>query len=235
MLWAAAALGCIHTVLGPDHYVPFVMMARAERWSAWRTGVVTLLCGIGHVGSSVVIGIGLAVAGTAWTAWQGSSWYGVQDGRGQFAAWMLIIAGSLLFVWGLVRAARAKRHTHPHLHGNGTVHAHEHAHHQDHVHVHAQESEQRSITPWLLFVIFIFGPCESLVPLMLAGWAASGLIGAALIAAAFSVATVVTIMGTVSVLLLGVNRIPLGRLERYSLAMAGSALVLCGVAIRCGL
>ena len=70
---------------------------------------------------------------------------------------------------------------------------------------------------------------------MLAGWATQGLIGAALIAAAFSLATVVTIVASVGVLLLGVNRIPLGRLERYSLAMAGSALVLCGVAIQFGL
>ena len=28
---AAASLGFLHTLLGPDHYLPFVVMARAKR------------------------------------------------------------------------------------------------------------------------------------------------------------------------------------------------------------
>jgi ABC-type nickel/cobalt efflux system permease component RcnA len=235
LLWVAAALGCIHTILGPDHYVPFVMMAKAERWSPLRTSVVTFLCGVGHVSSSVIIGAGLAVAGTAWTAWYGSTWQGIQDWRGDLAAWMLIAAGGCIFIWGLVRAARNRPHAHVHAHANGTIHEHTHDHHQEHAHVHASEEPRRRLTPWILFVIFVFGPCESLVPLMLAAWAVSGLFGAALVAACFSFTTVVTIMASVAILLLGMNRLPFGNLERYSLATAGSALVACGVAIQFGL
>jgi len=28
----AASLGLFHTLFGPDHYLPFIMMARARRW-----------------------------------------------------------------------------------------------------------------------------------------------------------------------------------------------------------
>jgi len=47
----AASLGFIHTLLGPDHYVPFVAMSKARHWSITRTSLVTLLRGIAiHLG-----------------------------------------------------------------------------------------------------------------------------------------------------------------------------------------
>ena len=33
LMWTAAALGFLHTILGPDHYVPFVALRRARRWT----------------------------------------------------------------------------------------------------------------------------------------------------------------------------------------------------------
>ncbi|MBU1984854.1 hypothetical protein KJ815_10640, partial [bacterium] len=57
LLGTAATLGFVHTLLGPDHYVPFIAMARARRWSQRRTMLITALCGIGHVSSSVIIGL----------------------------------------------------------------------------------------------------------------------------------------------------------------------------------
>ena len=143
--------------------------------------------------------------------------------------------GAAFLAWGLVRAWRNKPHTHAHVHENGMTHTHQHEHQDDHVHRHAVGDKNRSITPWVLFAIFVFGPCESLVPLMLAAWAAGGFIGAALVAGAFSITTIATIMSVVGVLLLGVARIPLGKLDRYALAAAGLALVLCGLAILFGL
>ncbi len=43
LLGAAATLGFLHSVLGPDHYVPFVMMARAQTWPRRKTAIVTFL------------------------------------------------------------------------------------------------------------------------------------------------------------------------------------------------
>ena len=62
----AASIGFLHTLLGPDHYLPFIAMSRARQWSPARTALVTVLCGVGHVAGSVlpgVIGIALGPAG----------------------------------------------------------------------------------------------------------------------------------------------------------------------------
>jgi hypothetical protein len=53
----AASLGFFHTLLGPDHYLPFIMMSWARGWSGLKTGLITFLCGLGHICSSVVLGL----------------------------------------------------------------------------------------------------------------------------------------------------------------------------------
>ncbi len=52
----AASIGFFHTLLGPDHYIPFIVISKARKWSMWKTNLITFLCGIGHVGSSILIG-----------------------------------------------------------------------------------------------------------------------------------------------------------------------------------
>lgn len=125
----AASIGFFHTVLGPDHYFPFIVMARAGNWSAAKTAWVTALCGLGHVVGSVflgVVGIALGVAVSRLGA--------VESVRGSLAAWGLIAFGLAYFVWGMRRAGRNTPHTHLHTHADGTVHAHEHVHGEEHVH-----------------------------------------------------------------------------------------------------
>ena len=50
----ALYIGFFHTLIGPDHYLPFIVMARARRWSMFKTGWITVLCGIGHLGFRVL-------------------------------------------------------------------------------------------------------------------------------------------------------------------------------------
>jgi uncharacterized membrane protein len=62
LIITAASIGFFHTILGPDHYLPFVMMSWARKWSGVKTTLITVLCGLGHIGSSVVLGlIGVSV------------------------------------------------------------------------------------------------------------------------------------------------------------------------------
>ena len=56
LLLTAASIAFLHTILGPDHYVVFTAMGKARGWSLSKTLRVTVLCGIGHVLSSVIIG-----------------------------------------------------------------------------------------------------------------------------------------------------------------------------------
>ncbi len=52
LLVTAATIGFLHTLLGPDHYLPFVAMARAGGCSLRKTELVTIHCGTGNVQGS---------------------------------------------------------------------------------------------------------------------------------------------------------------------------------------
>ena len=120
---AAASIAFVHTILGPDHYLPFIMMSWSRKWSGVKTAVITVLCGLGHIGSSVVLGmIGVAM-GLAVKRLEV-----FESVRGNIAAWLLIAFGLVYFVWGLRRAWRNQPHKHSHAHGDIDEHAHTHSH-----------------------------------------------------------------------------------------------------------
>ena len=56
LIATALWLGFFHTLVGPDHYLPFVALQRARDWSMTRTLVIAAACGIGHVASSILVG-----------------------------------------------------------------------------------------------------------------------------------------------------------------------------------
>ena len=230
LLWTAGTLGVIHTILGPDHYIPFIMMSKTQNWSKRKTAFITFLCGLGHVSSSIIIGIFLAWVGMAAADWGDSRFAFWQDFRGSLSAWLLIGVGVAFTIWGVKNALRGKTHSHAHLHENSSEHSHEHDHKSEHAHTH--KSKVSKLTPWILFTIFIFGPCESLVPLMLSAWSVSGTVGITLVSLVFGITTIVTIMGTVMILMAGINKIPIGKLDRWSTALAGISLIGCGAAIQ---
>ncbi len=57
LILTAASIGFFHTLFGPDHYLPFIVIPRAKKWSTSKTMFITFLCGIGHVGSSIILGL----------------------------------------------------------------------------------------------------------------------------------------------------------------------------------
>jgi len=58
----AATLGFVHTLIGPDHYLPFIVISRARKWKLRKTMWISFLCGLGHVLSSVALGfLGIAL------------------------------------------------------------------------------------------------------------------------------------------------------------------------------
>lgn len=232
--FTAASLGFFHTLFGPDHYLPFVVLAKARKWSRAKTMWITLLCGLGHVGSSVVIGFVGIAAGVALSELE----Y-FESFRGNIAGWMLIAFGLVYALWGLRRALRNKPHTHFHFHLNGQKHTHEHSHFKDHAHLHSLESEQdggkieyKTLTPWLLFVIFVLGPCEPLIPLLMFPALQHSAMGVLSVTAIFSLVTIATMMGVVLIMTTGLKFIKMDKLEKYTHALAGAAIFFSGVAIQ---
>ncbi|MFC1462628.1 sulfite exporter TauE/SafE family protein, partial [Verrucomicrobiota bacterium] len=222
---AAASMGFVHTILGPDHYLPFIVMSRARKWSMAKTGVITFLCGLGHVLSSVIlglVGVAFGIGVMKIEAFEGF--------RGNLAAWLLIGFGFAYFVWGVHRAIRNRPHRHAHFHGDCSEHDHSHSHQSEHVHVHGKE--KANITPWVLFTIFVFGPCEPLIPFLMYPAAKSSVAGMVLVASIFGAVTVATMLTVVMISSWGVSFARLGRLERYTHALAGAMICLAGLAIQ---
>jgi len=227
LIITAASIGFFHTILGPDHYLPFIMMSWARKWSVAKTTLITLLCGLGHIGSSVVLGLigvslGLAVKKLEI----------VESFRGNLAAWLLIAFGLVYFAWGLRRAYRKQAHEHRHTHTIETAHTHTHSHHLEHAHVHSSKAAV-SIAPWTLFVIFVFGPCEALIPfLMYPALKGNGFGGIALVTFVFGAVTLATMLSVVLFAKASVNFLPLAKMERFSHAIAGATICICGLVIQ---
>jgi nickel/cobalt exporter len=224
----AASIGFIHTLLGPDHYLPVIVMAKARQWSRVKMLTVTTLCGLGHVLSSILLGaVGL------WIGVQLFHLEAIEAYRGDLAAYALIFFGAAYGIWGLRQAYKNRPHRHLHIHGDGKLHTHVHTHQKEHAHVHT--AKDRTLTPWMLFTIFVLGPCEPLIPLLMFPAAEESVLGAAWIALVFGVVTIITMLAVVYTASLGIERLPLKPIERYSHALAGFAICMCGVAVTLGL
>ncbi|MCK5209132.1 MAG: sulfite exporter TauE/SafE family protein [Cyclobacteriaceae bacterium] len=226
LCWTAASIGFIHTALGPDHYLPFVMMAKVRNWSIAKTSWITILSGSGHVLSSVALGLIGVYLGAEVMKLEILEAY-----RGTLAAWLLIGFGFAYFIWGIHKAIKNKTHSHVHVHGDGVIHDHLHSHTSEHAHVHDQKSTAKDITPWILFTVFVLGPCEPLIPLLMYPAAKSSIPGMFLVVGVFTITTLSTMLAIVLLSSWGIGFARLGKLEKYTHAIAGATICFAGLAI----
>ncbi len=222
LLVAAVTIAATHTFIGVDHYLPFVVLGRARNWSLARVLGITALCGVGHVIGSVVlgfvgIGLGMAVGDLV----------DIEGVRGSLAAWGLIAFGLVYATWAAVRIAREHRHTHVHAHEDGTLHVHDHNHKRTHLHAHATGA----LTLWAVFIVFVLGPCEPLIPLLMAPAWNHNWTGVAAVAGVFSITTIGFMMGMAAIGYLGLRMVPLDGMQKYAHVMAGVAIFCSGAAI----
>jgi sulfite exporter TauE/SafE len=248
LVLTAASVGAIHTLLGPDHYLPFIALSKSRDWSTRHTIVITSACGVGHVLSSIVIGaVGIAAGAAVDRLVRIESW------RGDLAAWLLLGFGLAYLAWGLKRALRGETHTHAHVHADGTIHAHSHDHRlAPHLHLHApartSSAGERTTftpagagaartaalaTPWTLFIIFVFGPCEPLIPVLMYPAAHADWVAVSAVCAAFSAATIGTMLAVVLTVRRGLDVLGARArgMERWTHAIAGATLSACAAAI----
>ena len=222
LLVTAASIAFLHTILGPDHYLVFAAMGKARSWGLAKTLRIMFYCGLGHILGSVLLGSVGIFAGA-----QLASLVEIEGMRGNLAGWALAAFGLVYLAWGLKQAGRSQRHSHLHIHDE-VVHDHEHDHRQDHVHVH-EAGARNSITPWAVFIIFVLGPCEALIPLFMypAAQQSAGLV--VLVAAIFGTVTLLTMLACVAITSVGIGKLPLT--GRYVHAVAGGMVLVCGIAV----
>ena len=220
----AITIGVIHTIIGVDHYVPFIALSQANKWTIRKTMLIVLLCGIGHVLSSVTlgfIGIGLSTALLPLVD--------IESIRGEIATYFLIVFGLVYTIYGLRRAMKNKTHSHTDHHGHTVMHTHGK---NGEIHEHAeQKAKKTNNTFWGLFILFVLGPCEPLIPILMYPAATHNTLALISVTASFAVCTISTMLLLTFLGIKSVRLIKVGKLERYSHALAGSAILLCGISV----
>lgn len=209
----------------PTHWLPFVLVSRARRWSRARTLVVALFAGLGHVLLTSLIGLVIA-------------WFGFQlEAHG--GVWFPRIAGTLLLAIGLFyfwRQWRGGGVCHHHLPGG--QHQASAACGQEEGHSHWEEElneselvSQRS-GDWAaiggLFVMLTLSPCEGFLPVYLSG-VQFGWHG-------FLVLSLILALGTLAgmtlftwLTLVGLERFELKYFERWESGLLG--LLFCALGV----
>jgi len=125
---------------------------------------------------------------------------------------------------------RKKKHSHTHFHIDGEQHIHEHDHLNEHIHIHQEDPVKT--TPWILFLIFVFGPCEPLIPILMYPAAENNIQGAVIVSVLFSVVTIGTMLSVVLAFKLGMSKINLQPVEKYGHIIAGAMILFSGLAIQ---
>lgn len=201
----AAAVGALHSV-APDHWVPFAALARARRWSVAHTARITILCGLGHVTVSAVLGVVALVTGL-------KAVHAIGIRLEEHATLLLMAFGTVYMVWGLRRSFRrdplAVMHSRHHHHPHG---------HNDHDH---------GLTEWSLFTLFSLDPCVAVIPMIVAA-SARGRAAVGGVVLVYELATIAAMIALVGLAVAGVRTIRFGFLDRYGDAVAGGLILTTG-------
>ncbi len=224
LLLTAIVTGVVHTVTGPDHYLPFIAIAKSRHYGWFKAVLWTLICGIGHVGSALLLAAGFLLFAELLSEAQ-LEW--VEAWRGDIAAYALVGVGAAILIHAFYARWKKCPHEHKHVHLDGTVTTHRHDLEHDHA-----RNDEKSLSCWVVFIIFVLGPCEALLPLLTAS-AVLGTASVVLTATVFSVATILTMLTAVTLGMMGLNALRISWMERFTSEIAGGTVMMCGLAILC--
>lgn len=218
LIVAAISIACLHTVTGPDHYLPFIALSKSRGWSFAKTVGWTIICGCGHVWSSVLLGLGGAAIG-----WSLSKISWMENVRGGIAGWVMLVFGFVYGIWGLYRAYKNNPHKHFDLQEDGAIYVYEHKHGAA-----VASQDRHKVTPWVMFIIFILGPCEPMIPLLYFPAAKKSWGGMVTLITIYTTVTLLTMVTMVVLGYIGIAFVKTEKLERYVHAMGGLTIFICG-------
>lgn len=218
LIIAAVTISFLHTIAGPDHYLPFIALSKARGWKFSKTLMWTIICGCGHVWSSVFLGLGGAALG-----WSLSKVKWLESVRGGLAGWTLLGFGLIYSIWGIIRAHQNKKHKHFDVYDDGSIYVFEHNHSEV-----VAPKERHRVTPWVMFIIFLLGPCEPMIPLLYFPAAKNSLNGMILLVFVYTIFTLATMILMVTMGFYGFSFLKTNKLERYMHALGGFTILICG-------
>ena len=231
LVWTILAVGVLHTLV-PDHWAPLVALARRNGWSPARTALAAAGAGLGHVSSTLLIGLMVWAIGAVAAA-RYAHLVDVASALALigFGAW--IAAAGWREIHGGAHGHEHLGHAHLHRHADGLEHAHWHDHHDLDWHataesaiLHAHPHGASGRTALLL--ILGSSPMVEGLPLFFAA-STTGPLLVALMAAIFAAATIATYVVVTTAAMAGLQRISLGSVERYGEVLSGGFVALVGL------
>lgn len=221
---AALATSLLHTLI-PDHWLPFVLIGRARRWTPGKTAIVSGISAAIHAVLSVALGFVALRIGREAAAAAG-------DTLERASGVLLVLFGVGYAVW----AWRKRGHFHP---GGAKIHAiggaegcdgDEGPSHPEHMHYHADDRLIRGRERGAAFLALIVGlnPCVLVLPLLIAA-ADGGPWAIALVTAGYVIPTVGLMVGLSAAGVAGARRIRLPAPARYMEAASGLLIAAVGV------
>ena len=212
-------IATLHTISGPDHYLPFIALSKSRGWTIGKTIFWTNVSGIGHVFSSVILGlVGVAIG------WSLSELTWIESVRGGAAGWALVLFGLIYSIWGFYRAKQNIPHKHFELNEDGSMNVFEHNHYNLSTPV-----ERHKVTPYVMFVIFFLGPSEPMIPLLFVPALNGALIDVISLIMIYTCATIVTMSFMVILGYYGFQFIISDKLERHMHTLGGITILICGI------
>lgn len=217
----------LHTMV-PDHWAPIAVLARAQGWSRARTAGAAALAGTGHVVTTLLLGA---------VVWSIGAVAAVHYGHivDRFAAFALIAFGAWMAIasWREMQQTQFG-HAHVHRHADGSQHAHWHEHDATDWHVgeggvavmHEHDHAVSGRTA-LLLILGSSPMIEGLPAFFAASTYGPALLG--IMAVVFAAATIVTYVVLSTAAHGGLERVALGRFERYGEVLSGTLVACVGI------
>lgn len=229
---AAGALALGHSIL-PDHWLPFAVVARTNRWSILRTARASSLAAVGHVVASALLGAVIVAIGVQFRGI-------VERQQSRVVGTILILTGLAFLIWTL---ARRDGHDHGHRHDHDHGHPHSHAGHRhdeagtDYAHGAATDPRAReeAASPMRRFaVLAVLGaaatPDLTILPVFLAA-SAVGAAEAVGVLIFYALVSVATFVGFTVVATLGGYQVQWPWLERYGDQITAALLIVIGLLV----
>jgi nickel/cobalt transporter (NicO) family protein len=215
---SSCATAIIHALI-PDHWLPFALMARAQRWSDRRTFILVALTGAIHVTVSIALGFLLAAAGRSGARRLAAA---LGTSLPTFAGALMVLFGVGYGLWAHRREARA------HLHGQARgepdvlsepLHAHGHL---------LSRLTRGTLTGGALVAVIGISPCVLLQPILFAA-ASEGTGAAAAVALAFAIGTIGTMILVTLVATRGLRLLRLSFFTRFGDLLSGLVIAAIGL------
>ena len=202
LLGGGFAAAFLHAAL-PTHWLPFVLVGRAQGWDLKRTLGTAAIAGLAHIGSTALVGTLIVAAGLALDRW--------------IEGLLPHLSAVLLFLFGAFYLARAMLK--PAVTAGGPDLTDD-----------TPTTVSNSAAFWGLIALMALSPGEVLLPLYLSA-ATEGVGVLALLTLAFALGTVLGMVLLTAVARAGFSILKLERWARYEGAILGVALIALGLLV----